>query len=156
MDDGIVNRLGDYMKYKKLNPNSLSIVLGYAGSEKISRLFRKEDAKPSYDIIYDISNKFEDINIEWLISGKGEMTKQIRAPDTQPVSENEIIKVQRELIESLKAQVEHLTKANEGLAKDKESLNNEMDSLKAINTTLSLQIEQMQQQLMMLQRKMAS
>ncbi len=48
--------------------------LGYAASEKINRL-RKEGNNPSYEIILDISNKFEDIDLNWLITGKGYMLK---------------------------------------------------------------------------------
>lgn len=62
------------MQYKSLNSLSLSKELGYNSSEKISRLFRDKKAKPSYDIIYDISNKFE-INVDWLITGRGSMLR---------------------------------------------------------------------------------
>lgn len=53
---------------------ALSKKLGYKSSEKISRLFRDGGAKPSYDIIYDISNMF-DVNVDWLITGRGSMLK---------------------------------------------------------------------------------
>ncbi len=48
--------------------------LQYDSSEKINRL-KKENTNPSYEIIIDISNKFEGINIEWLLTGKGPMLK---------------------------------------------------------------------------------
>ncbi|WP_353780044.1 S24 family peptidase [Winogradskyella sp. 3972H.M.0a.05] len=47
--------------------------LGYKSSEKLNRL-KHSSKKPSYEIIADISNKFEDINIRWFISGEGEIT----------------------------------------------------------------------------------
>ena len=62
------------MLFLGLNSLTLSKELGYKSSEKISRLFRDGGAKPSYDIIYDISNKFE-INTDWLITGRGSMLK---------------------------------------------------------------------------------
>ncbi|MFS2368221.1 hypothetical protein AAH158_09290 [Parabacteroides merdae] len=62
------------MSYYSINSLTLSKELGYKSSEKISRLFRDGGAKPSYDIIYDISNKFE-INTDWLITGRGSMLK---------------------------------------------------------------------------------
>ncbi len=46
--------------------------LGYASSEKINRL-KDSSKKPSIDIILDISNKFEKINADWLLTGRGEM-----------------------------------------------------------------------------------
>ncbi|PZP39521.1 MAG: hypothetical protein DI598_19900, partial [Pseudopedobacter saltans] len=77
MQSEIVQRLGEYMNVKKLNQSEFATLLGYDSSEKISRLFRKEGAKPSADIIEDISNKFEDLNIEWWLTGKGGMLKEI-------------------------------------------------------------------------------
>jgi len=52
------------------NVAELADSLGYASPQKIYRL-KQEDCKPSYDIIHDFSNKFEDLNIRWFISGEG-------------------------------------------------------------------------------------
>lgn len=48
--------------------------LGYNSSEKINRL-KKDNTNPSYDILVDISNRFDEIDANWLITGKGEMLK---------------------------------------------------------------------------------
>ena len=74
MSDDVVSRIKELMSYYSINSLTLSKELGYKSSEKISRLFRDGGAKPSYDIIYDISNKFE-INTDWLITGRGSMLK---------------------------------------------------------------------------------
>ena len=74
MSNDIVSRIKELMSYYSINSLTLSKELGYKSSEKISRLFRDGGAKPSYDIIYDISNKFE-INTDWLITGRGSMLK---------------------------------------------------------------------------------
>ena len=74
MSNDVVSRIKELMSYYSINSLTLSKELGYKSSEKISRLFRDGGAKPSYDIIYDISNKFE-INTEWLITGRGSMLK---------------------------------------------------------------------------------
>ncbi|MBO9561675.1 MAG: helix-turn-helix transcriptional regulator [Niastella sp.] len=71
----IVLRIEQLLKHKELNNSQLAELLGYNSSEKISRLFRVENAKPSFDIVADIANKFADLNIEWLITGKGDMLK---------------------------------------------------------------------------------
>jgi hypothetical protein len=44
--------------------------LDYNSPQKILRLKEGEN-KPSIDIILDISNKFENVNISWLMTGKG-------------------------------------------------------------------------------------
>lgn len=74
MDNDIVGRIKQLMEYNSLNSLSLAKKLGYNSSEKLSRLFRGGNAKPSYDIIYDIANKFE-IDADWLITGRGCMKK---------------------------------------------------------------------------------
>lgn len=55
------------------NVNNLSIYLDYKSPEKLYRLERNPNAKPSFDILVDISNKFEFANMNWLITGNGEM-----------------------------------------------------------------------------------
>ncbi len=42
--------------------------LGYASSEKLNRL-KDPTKKPSFDIIRDITNKFEDFDVRWFITG---------------------------------------------------------------------------------------
>lgn len=53
--------------YKSINDFAVN-GLGYSASEKINRL-KDGTKKPSVDIIIDISKKFEDININWLLFG---------------------------------------------------------------------------------------
>lgn len=59
---------------KNINDFSLNY-LGYKSSEKINRL-KKEGTSPSFEILSDISNKFEKIDVEWLLTGKGNMLKE--------------------------------------------------------------------------------
>lgn len=51
----------------------LAKALGYSSPEKLYRL-KKENTKPSVDILQDLSNKFENLNLSWYITGNGEMT----------------------------------------------------------------------------------
>ena len=54
------------------NVAELATMLGYDKPQKIYRLKQEEDSKPSYDIIHDFTIKFEDLNVRWFITGKGE------------------------------------------------------------------------------------
>jgi hypothetical protein len=54
--------------------------LNYESSEKINRL-KDENKKPSFEILDDISNKFESIDMNWLITGKGEMLRSDNVPE---------------------------------------------------------------------------
>src|SRR5574344_620371 len=49
--------------------------LNYSSSEKINRL-KDETKRPSYEILEDISNKFENIDMNWLVTGRGEMLRK--------------------------------------------------------------------------------
>jgi len=48
--------------------------LNYTSSEKINRL-KDNNKHPSYEILVDISNKFEEIDANWLLTGRGKMLK---------------------------------------------------------------------------------
>jgi len=84
MNRDINNRLKLFLAYKKLNNNELAKLLNYNSQEKIARLFRDDQAKPSYDILFDLSNKFEELNIDWLINGRGEMLNEPNVINEDP------------------------------------------------------------------------
>lgn len=70
-----IMQVADYKGYK--NPSEFAKKgLGWTSSEKINRL-KDENKKPSVDVLIEISNKFDDINLEWLLIGKGEMLKEL-------------------------------------------------------------------------------
>ena len=52
------------------NISELAKALNYKSPEKLYRLERNKNAKPSIDIIADFANKFAKENIYWLITGK--------------------------------------------------------------------------------------
>jgi transcriptional regulator with XRE-family HTH domain len=80
----IAQRIGKVIVYQKISRREFASRLGYASSEKINRLFRKDGAKPGFDIVADIANRFVNINVEWLITGRGEMLKgNIAEPEVE-------------------------------------------------------------------------
>ena len=81
-------QIADFYNIKNINIFAREY-LGYASSEKINRL-KKDNTNPSYDIIVDIANKFEKINPEWLLTGKGEMLRSDRRefPKNQSIAGN--------------------------------------------------------------------
>nr|DAX59644.1 MAG TPA: resistance to inhibitors of cholinesterase-like protein [Caudoviricetes sp.] len=69
-----IMQIANYEGYK--NPLDFAKKgLGWQSSEKINRL-KDSNKKPSVDILLEISHKFENINSEWLLTGKGEMLKK--------------------------------------------------------------------------------
>ena len=69
----LVKRLKIYLDHKQLGLMDLSIILGYNSPQKLYRLFNVDNASPSCQIIEDISNRFYDLNLNWLFSGRGNM-----------------------------------------------------------------------------------
>ena len=67
-----VLQISEYKGFKSVNEFAVK-GLGYNSSERLNRL-KKENTTPSFDITQDISNKFEDINMNWFLTGKGQMT----------------------------------------------------------------------------------
>ena len=63
----------DYYSIKSVRDFAINY-LGYDSSEKINRL-KGENTNPSFEILQDISNKFDEIDAGWLLTGKGEMIK---------------------------------------------------------------------------------
>jgi len=63
----------DYYGINSLNAFAL-YHLKYTSSEKINRL-KKQNANPSFDILCDIATRFEQIDMNWLLLGVGNMLK---------------------------------------------------------------------------------
>jgi len=80
----LVVRIKMVLDHKKIGIIDLAIMLGYNSPQKIYRLFNTPGALPSCQIIEDLSNKFEDLNLNWLFTGKGTMY----LPDVRETKEN--------------------------------------------------------------------
>jgi len=63
----------DYYNIRSINSFAVDY-LKYNSSEKINRL-KKENTNPSYEILCDIASKFEFIDMNWLLLGKGSMLR---------------------------------------------------------------------------------
>jgi len=69
----LVKRLKEFIEYKNISVTELSVALKYNSPQKLYRLFNTNNAWPSCQIIENISNKFEDLNLNWLFTGSGKM-----------------------------------------------------------------------------------
>jgi hypothetical protein len=81
----IAQRIGKYIAHLNISRREFAFRLGYTSSEKINRLFRKDGAKPGFDIIEDMANMFVEINVDWLVTGRGEMLKSQRPLASDPL-----------------------------------------------------------------------
>jgi hypothetical protein len=110
-----LTQLAQIKGFKSINKFALN-GLNYSSSEKLNRL-KKEKTNPSVEILLDISNKFEDINIDWLLTGKGEMLKSTGLNAAAEQTENYIkagptldIDLKDELIMMQKKEINRLEK----------------------------------------------
>jgi hypothetical protein len=69
----IAQRLKSFLQHKELNTTAFCRIMRYRSCEKIARLFRLNNAKPSVDILEDIAHHFTDLDMRWLLTGEGEM-----------------------------------------------------------------------------------
>lgn len=78
-------------------------LIGFQQPQKLNRLFKPDSRNgeypiPSTDIILAIVDKFSDLNIEWLLKGKGKPKKEVVKISTEyqketELSEGDIMKV---------------------------------------------------------------
>lgn len=95
--------------FKNLNDFALN-GLKYESSSKLNRL-KDEKNKPSMEILLDIANKFENINLHWLITGKGAMLhleNDYIAPNMHTVLEPILSYPESEVIAELKKAIVQL------------------------------------------------
>lgn len=95
----------------KMNNNSFSQSIG-VNATVIHNIIKGRNA-PSYDILNKIALSFDNINMNWLISGKGQMIKEIEINKVEEPSEEyktsppcEQCKIKDELIKSLKREID--------------------------------------------------
>lgn len=110
-------QISDYNGFKSLNDFALK-GLKYDSSSKLNRL-KDKNKKSSIDILEDITNKFQDIDLHWLLRGKGKMLKNSEDITTDIIrleelihdlkerlkDKEDVIEAQKITIESLKSEI---------------------------------------------------
>ena len=118
----MIDRFDLYMKHKKLNDNQVSIQLGL--SNGVIGKSRNPGRDISRRVLEQIEKYYADLNMDWLVSGTGEMLKPIQetnppdgvfVPGTllkQLQEQSETIKCQQETIRLLTEMASRLTGGN--------------------------------------------
>lgn len=72
------SRLMQVAEYQGIkNTQKLSEFLGYKSPQKLYRLEKDPSAKPSFKILLDITNKFDNLDLKWLITGETDTNQKI-------------------------------------------------------------------------------
>ncbi len=72
MDENIKDRLKTIVDYKQLNYGEFAKEISVAQST-ISNIFGARGTTPSVEVILRLHQRYPDINLEWLLTGKGKM-----------------------------------------------------------------------------------
>jgi hypothetical protein len=118
----IIDRLSEYIEYKNISLNafdkSIEASNGYIGRQI------KNKASVGGDIIEKISCTYPDLNLEWLITGKGSMLKN--QPDVLPLAsdpqvqygkQNDEIRYLKKIIENQQKELDNKQKIIENQQK---------------------------------------
>ncbi|MBF01675.1 MAG: hypothetical protein CMP76_00100 [Flavobacterium sp.] len=137
----------EFQGFKNINDFALN-GLKYDSSSKLNRL-KDEKNKPSVEIILDIANQFPDVNMHWLLTGKGNVllsqndtqTTHLQEPtetyvlkNNNPLANNydtlkETIFLKDELIKTLKEKIEIQEKQFVPIASILEKMENRITSI---------------------------
>ena len=111
-----IEQVADYYGFKSINIFAKE-ALKYASAEKLYRL-KEENTSPSVEILQDIANKFEFVNMNWFITGRGEMLRNSSKNDEKCeictvkdrliTEQDKHLKTKGELIAQLKEENEKL------------------------------------------------
>lgn len=126
MEDKLRERILTVFKYKGVNPNSISKT--QAEQRKLNRQI-SEGAAVTFDVIYIIISLFDDISIEWLITGEGDMLKS-DASLTDRTKESTAIDKEQDSSAIYERMIEKKDKRIEELALMVGSLQKEVEILK--------------------------
>ena len=127
----IVDRVKEVIKWSGLSQRAFSQAINFSVSTLNNYLLRKRETLDS-SLLVNISSSFDDISTRWLLTGEGEMLREVPGvlrddgvayePYTPPPEEfrkmieyqREIIKQQKDLIQMLQEQLK-MQQMNNGL-----------------------------------------
>lgn len=102
----IIDRLQQVIEHEGLTVASFAKKIG-VGDQTIRGIVIQKRNNPGYELIYKISQAFDWLNIEWLITGEGEMTKSSKEDnELTKNSTTEIISYLREKDQKIEQLVE--------------------------------------------------
>jgi phage repressor protein C with HTH and peptisase S24 domain len=81
----INDRIAALIAHLGMSAYQFAKALGYDRPEKIYTILNKRN-KPGYDTLVDILSHFDQVSVEWLMLGKGEMLKKSNLPARVPTA----------------------------------------------------------------------
>lgn len=120
---GVDERIKRLIEHYEHNVSSFSKAIGLTGNVTIHKIVKGESA-PSFATLLKIKEAFPEANIDWILSGDGDMLiknqKDISWYQAQLANAKEEIKWHRELVDTLKIAINNQTKREEKSIKPKQ------------------------------------
>lgn len=113
---GVDKRIKRLIDHFELNVSSFSKSIGLTGNVTIHKIVKGESS-PSFATLSKIKETYPEVNIDWILSGEGDMLitnqKDISWYEDQLANAKEEIKWHRELVETLKIAIHNQKKQRE-------------------------------------------
>ena len=105
------------------NLSDFSDYVGFKAPEKLYRLRRVPKSRPSFGMLLEMANAFDDLNLNWLITGTGEMLLPETTEDSIKMDNNPVA-------DSMTGLLQAITRVNNtALKKDIEQLQHQLHVL---------------------------
>lgn len=120
--DGVLTRLKQYLNYKNISVRAFEMKCGFSNGSFGSQL--KNGKTIGVDRLEKILHEFADINIEWLLTGRGPMLRNTSEPEEPAEKQscvdeglkNDTVTVAR-LLEIVKEQVDIIKEQNREISR---------------------------------------
>ncbi len=104
----IIDRIQQIINKEGLNVSSFARRIGVV-DQSVRGIVVQRRNNPGYEIIYKIIQTFDWVDAEWLITGKGEMTKSVSERNQQTHSLGELVQYLREKDKRIEQLIEEKT-----------------------------------------------
>jgi hypothetical protein len=92
----VTHRLIEFAKYLNMSVSAFEATINQAGRLQAAK---QKDRNPNTDLLEIISEKYSDLNMNWVISGKGEMLiTDEKQPPGNGEMQKQVIELQQKLI----------------------------------------------------------
>lgn len=120
----IIDRFDKYMKYRHLNDNRVTVQLGLTNG--VIAQSRRPNRDLSRKVIEKIERFYTDLNIDWLITGNGDM---IKTEQEKPITSGGVhVTTTEKLIEEISRHREQVDRLLSILEKQNDYINKLLDS----------------------------
>ena len=115
----IFERIEMFSEHKGFkNLSDFSDYVGFKAPEKLYRLRRVPKSRPSFGMLLQIANAFDDLNLNWLVTGTGEMLLPEKITGEAAENKNSTDMERNPVADSMTGLLQAIAKANDTALKE--------------------------------------